>query len=101
MRTVIRKVDDNHAEIIATFRALGWSARSTAIIGKGFPDALVGKYGHSYPVEIKDGSKPPSRRKLTEDEEEFRSTWRGSLVYIESVDDVIAFDRKHARRHQP
>lgn len=98
MRPVIRKVDDNHAEIIAAFRRLGWSARSTATIGKGFPDAAVGKFGHTYLVEIKDGKKPPSKRKLTEDEETFWREWRGSLVLIESVDDVIEFDKKRSQR---
>ena len=60
-RAVIRKVDDNHAEIIAAFRRLGWSAISTAIIGKGVPDAVVGKFGHTYLVEIKgwiEGAEP-------------------------------------------
>jgi hypothetical protein len=95
-RAVIRKVDDNHAEIIAAFRQLGWSARSTATIGKGFPDAAVGKFGHTYLIEIKDSSKPPSRRKLTEDEERFWREWRGSVIMIESVADVIEFNRKRS-----
>jgi hypothetical protein len=60
-------------------------------------DAVVGKFGHTYLIEIKDGSKPPSKRKLTEDEETFWRDWRGSLILIESVDDVIAFDRKRMR----
>jgi hypothetical protein len=38
-----------------------------------------------------------SKRKLTEDEETFWREWRGSLVLIESVKDVIEFDRKHSR----
>jgi hypothetical protein len=95
-RAVIRKVDDNHAEIIAAFLQLGWSARSTAAIGKGFPDAAVGKFGHTYLIEIKDSSKPLSRRKLTEDEERFWREWRGSVIMIEGVADVIEFNRKRS-----
>jgi hypothetical protein len=98
MRPVIRKVDSNHAEIIEAFRKLGWSARSTATIGKGFPDAVVGKFGYTTLIEIKDGAKPQSKRRLTEDEEEFFKEWRGSLVLIESIQDVISFDRKQAFR---
>jgi hypothetical protein len=45
-------------------------------------------------VEIKDGSKLPSRRKLTDDEEQFWKEWRGNLVLIESIEDVIEFNRK-------
>jgi hypothetical protein len=96
-RSLIRKVDDNHAEIVATFRRLGYSVRSTATLGKGFPDIIAGKWGHNYLCEIKDGSKPPSARKLTEDEETFWQEWRGSIHLIESVQDVIEFDRKRSR----
>jgi hypothetical protein len=39
------------------------------------------KRGRNYLIEIKDGSKPPSKRKLTSDEQEWHDTWRGT-VYV-------------------
>jgi hypothetical protein len=62
-----------------------------------FPDAVVGKFGNTFLVEIKDGKKKPSAQKLTEDEETFWKEWRGNLVLIESVADVIEFNRKHSQ----
>lgn len=97
LRTVIRKVDDNQSEIMETLRKLGYSARSTAIIGKGFPDIAAGKWGHNYLFEVKDGKKSPSARKLTEDEEKFWAGWGGSIHLIESIQDVLEFDRKRTR----
>lgn len=98
LRPIIRKVDDNQKEIVKAFRDLGYSVRSTAIIGKGFPDIICGKYGHNWLFEIKDGKKRPSERKLSEDEETFWRDWLGSVHLILSVDDVTAFDRKRSHR---
>jgi hypothetical protein len=79
-----KRVDGNHADIMTTFRALGCSVQSVASVGKGCPDLLVGKDGWTVPVEVKDGSKPPSARKLTSDEEIWRANWKGSYALIES-----------------
>lgn len=95
MRTRPRK-DSNHTDIIVTFRACGATVMDTASLGKGCPDAVIGYRGHSVLVEIKDGSKPPSQRKLTVDEYEFQQTWRGKYVVITSVDDVIELLRELA-----
>ena len=42
-------------------------------------------------IEVKDGRKPPSRRRLTPDEERF--ALRFPVVIVESVDDVLRFAR--------
>jgi hypothetical protein len=41
-------------------------------------------------VEIKDGNKIPSKRKLTPDEQKWHDEWRGQKVIVESVEDVVA-----------
>jgi hypothetical protein len=79
-----KRTDGNHTDIMTTFRALGCSVQSIASVGKGCPDLLVGKDGWTVPVEVKDGSKPPSARKLTPDEEIWRTNWQGSYALIES-----------------
>ena len=39
--------------------------------------------------EVKDGSKPPCKRKLTPDEEAFHASWRGHVAVVESVEDAL------------
>lgn len=85
------KVDDNQPDIVEAFRNFGFSVRHTHQLGGGFPDIVVGKHGKNYLIEIKDGSKPPSKQKLTADEEEFKNEWRGQYDVVASVDDVLNF----------
>jgi len=76
------KIDANHREIVAVFRAYGASVQTLAAVGQGVPDLLVGYQGRNYLVEVKDGNKSPSRRRLTDDQEAWRETWRGELPYV-------------------
>lgn len=99
MKTHIRKIDVNQPEIVDAFRSLGYSVKVTSSLGGGFVDLVTGKFGHNHLIEIKDSKKPPSARKLTPKEEEFHQGWKGSVHIIESVEDVIEFDRKRSKRH--
>lgn len=83
------KVDDNQSEIVAALRAAGCSVTSLASIGKGCPDIVVGRGGVNYLMEIKDGNKPPSKRRLTKDEQEWHATWNGHVAIVESVEDAL------------
>lgn len=85
----MKKVDQNHSEIVKGLRAVGASVRSTAAIGKGFPDIAVGYRNRNFFFEIKDGEKFPSQRKLTVAEEEFFESWRGQVNVIHSLDDAL------------
>lgn len=98
LRPIIRKVDLNHREIVQIFRSLGYSVLDLHILGKGAPDLLVAKFGVNTLIEVKDGKLPASKRQLTDDEEWFWKEWLGRLILIQSVEDVIAFDRKHHAR---
>ena len=82
------KVDANHDEIVRAYRRLGFSVASTAAMGKGFPDLVVGIHNITDLVEIKDGSKPPSARKLTSDQVTFFNNWNGSVRVVNNVEDV-------------
>jgi hypothetical protein len=84
------KADDNQPEIVAAFRKLGCEVAHTHMVGKGFPDIVVksgGAFSSVHLVEIKDGAKPKSARKLTEAEAEFHETWPVEIV--ETTDDVV------------
>jgi hypothetical protein len=82
------RIDDNHNEIVGALRDIGATVKSTAIL-KGFVDIVVGYRGKNYLMEIKDGSKVPSRRKLTPDEQVFHDEWKGEALIVESVEDAI------------
>lgn len=87
------RVDDNQPVIVKAFRSLGWKVAHTHTVGDGFPDIVCSKSGTTILVEIKDGTKVPSARKLTSKEAEFHESWEGALHIIESVDDVYELHR--------
>ena len=76
------RVDANHTAIVSLLRSFGCSVISTAGVGDGFPDLVVGFHGVTHLIEIKDGEKSPSKRRLTPDEEEGHATWQGDPVCI-------------------
>lgn len=82
--------DGNHKAIVKSLRGLpGVTVSDTSGVGDGFPDIVVGHKGINYLFEIKDGSKPPSARKLTEDEEVFHTSWKGQVTVINSFDEAF------------
>jgi hypothetical protein len=83
------RVDDNQKEIVQALRDIGATVESTATIGGGFADIVVGFRNKNYLIEIKDGSKPPSRQKLTPDETEFHAKWQGQIDVARSVDEAL------------
>jgi len=84
------RVDANQSEIVAALRAVGVSVQPLHTVGKGCPDLLCGVRGTNLLLEIKDGNKPPSARKLTSDEAAWHESWRGQVAIVESVDEAIA-----------
>lgn len=79
MRRAARR-DANHKDVGDYLRNLGWSVLDLADAGDGVPDYAVGKPGFAALIEVKDGSKPPSARKLTEKEQKVRDGWQGPYV---------------------
>jgi hypothetical protein len=87
---VIKRTDANHKKIIDAIRKIpSLSVFSTHMVGKGFPDIVIGYHGVNYLVEIKDGEKSKSRKKLTEDEIKFHQSWFGQIIVCECVEDVL------------
>jgi len=86
---VIRRTDANHKQIIDAIKKIpSLSVFSTHMVGKGFPDIVIGYKGINYLVEIKDGKKTKSQKKLTEDEIRFHQSWFGQIIVCECVQDV-------------
>lgn len=84
-----KRIDQNHRLIVRALRDVGASVQSLADIGKGCPDILCAFRDVNYVLEIKDGSLPPSRKKLTEDEQNWHAMWRGPVHVVESVEDAL------------
>ena len=82
-------VDANQPEVVKALRKAGATVLHMHTLGKGAPDLLVGYAGHNIALELKDGSKPPSARKLTEDEQEWHDAWRGQVCTVKSVDEAL------------
>ena len=87
MRQVAR-IDANQGEIVAYLRRIGASVQVLSAVGHGCPDLLVGFRGRNVLLEVKDGGKPPSKRKLTPDEQEWHALWRGEVRIVESIQDA-------------
>lgn len=91
-----KRTDTNQTAIVKALRQIGCSVFPTHEIGHGFPDIAVGYIGkdgtrRTALVEIKDGTLPPSRKKLTPDEKLFHFGWRGEAVIVYSVDEAVAY----------
>ena len=87
MKRHVARVDANHREVVAALRQAGVLVLSLAAIGKGCPDLLICVNNRLLLVEIKDGKKIPSARRLTPLEADFAARWPVHIV--ESVDDAL------------
>lgn len=83
------RIDANQNKIVDALRKAGAVVRIISQ-GDGIPDLLVGYRGFTILMEVKDGDKVPSARKLTEPEQKFFDDWRGGmLVIVNSVDEAL------------
>lgn len=83
------RVDANHKSIVDALRAIGATVQDLSAVGKGCPDILVGFRGRNMLLEIKDGTKPPSARYLTEDQVAWHAHWRGHVRIANSVAEAM------------
>ena len=91
MRRAARR-DVNEGDIIKAMRAEG--AYVKVINDEGLFDLLVSYRGETLMIEVKDGAKPPSARRLTEAEQKFHDEWPGADLYIvNSVEEALALLR--------
>lgn len=98
-RRYAAKIDANQPEIVEGLRKAGATVTPTHAAGEGFPDLAVGYRGSNYLLEVKDGSKPPSKRKLTPDQVEWHDKWRGQVCVVNNLDealDALGIERRGA-----
>ncbi len=91
MRRAARR-DANEQDIIKAMREAG--AYVKVINDEGLFDLLVSYRGETLLIEVKDGAKPPSARRLTDAEQKFHDEWpRDNLYIVNSVEEAIALLR--------
>jgi hypothetical protein len=84
------KIDANQTQVVEALRAAGATVQSLAAVGQGVPDLLVGFQGQTVLLEVKDGRKPPSERRLTDDQLKWHGAWRGGpLAVVDGVDAAL------------
>ena len=84
------KIDANQTQVVLALQAAGATVQSLAAVGQGVPDLLVGFQGKTLLMEVKDGQKPPSARRLTEDQLTWHGAWRGGpLAVVDVVDAAL------------
>lgn len=81
-------VDNNQATIVAALRQVGALVQHLHSVGGGCPDLLVGFRKRLVLLEVKDGSKRPSDRKLTEPEQRFHALWKAAGLPVFVVENV-------------
>lgn len=86
------KIDSNQSQIVDSLRAAGAQIQSLAAVGKGVPDLLCQYKGTFYLIEVKDGTRPPSQRKLTEDQVKWHEEWKSAFLgVVESPEEALKF----------
>jgi len=78
--------DANQGDIVKALEAIGCTVKVMHVPC----DLLVGYRGRNILLEVKDGNKPPSARKQTEDQVIFQAEWRGQYAVVKTVDEAIA-----------
>lgn len=84
-----RRVDDNQREIVKGLMQIGCLVHDTSAAGKGFPDLVTAYRGRLHMLEIKDGNKSESRRKLTPVQRDFHRLWHGHVTVVKSLEEAI------------
>lgn len=94
------RVDRNQPEIVAALRKAGAVVQCTHQLGGGFPDLFCNFRGRIFGFEVKDPQQPPSKRKLTDDEQAWIDNWNrsGQTVFvIETAESAISIMQERTR----
>lgn len=81
------RTDANQRGIVERLRDIpGVTVQVLSAVGGGCPDLLVAYRGLNLLLEVKDGSRPPSERRLTPEQEEWHRTWTGHRAVVTSFE---------------
>ena len=85
------KVDANQQTVVDALRRVGCTVEITSQIGNGFPDLLVYTpfLCRNLLLEVKDGNKPASKRKLTPGQRRWHRDWPADVYVVKDVDEAL------------
>jgi soluble P-type ATPase len=87
---IASRVDVNQPFLVRALRQLGARVQILSMVGHGVPDLLILHRGKLALVELKDGSKSASRRKLTPDEQAWHEEWADAPLYVvATIDEAV------------
>jgi hypothetical protein len=86
------KTDANQTAIIVALRAIGASVQALPV-GDGVPDLLIGYRRVNFVIEVKDGAKIPSKRKLNKIQRDWHDGWKGTVHVVESPEQALQIVR--------
>jgi hypothetical protein len=92
--------DANHSKVVQEAEKCGWIVRDTSQLDDYF-DAVLVKGGRIVFAEVKDGAKPPSKRKLKANQVDLHELYRragAEVVVLASLDDLQQLERPSANR---
>jgi hypothetical protein len=80
------RTDANHRAIVKAAEQAGLRVYDTSMVGNGFPD-LVAQYGSVTELwEVKNGAKPPSKRRYTPAQEKSRTSGLMARLVLTEAD---------------
>ena len=74
------RTDANQTSIVDALRRCGCLVMPLHQMGQGVPDLLICHRGVLAFVEVKDGDKSPSKRRLTVDQKTWHRQWKINLI---------------------
>lgn len=83
------RADANQPVLVEALRELGATVQPLHTVGQGCPDLLVGYRGQNVLLEVKNPAQDRSHRALTEPEKRWHREWRGQVIVVETLDDVL------------
>jgi len=83
------RVDKTQGVIVDALRKVGCKVQSLAPLGGGVADILVKRNKVIHLLEIKDGDKPPSRRRLTAAQKRWHADWGDCVKVVNNVDEAL------------
>ena len=90
-----KRTDSNQKAIVAALRKYGCTVLMLHEVGSGCPDLLAGIDGMNILLECKDGTKPPSKQKLTPEQIKWHWAWMGQADVVRSPVEAIRAVKRH------
>lgn len=84
------RVDANQTRIVEALRKVGCTVQHLHKVGQGCPDLLIGFRGDNILLEIKDGTKSPSLRKLTPQQVGWHANWKGTAHVVKNIEEALS-----------